>query len=138
MLFYSAILLIFIGIGSVEFLLSKKGCNKVVLVSIKILPFFILFLLAVLKKDTVGYDSITYHNWYNLLSNGQKPTGSYPSIETGFRFLMEFFVSIKSPYIVFNSLQHYYIFAYINSCFEVIKELWLFRLYLCLFVYNGF
>lgn len=119
MLFYSAILLTFIGIGFAEFLLSKKGCNKVVLVSLKILPFFILFFLTVLKKDTVGYDSITYHNWYNLLSNGQKPSGSYAGIEIGFRFLMELFASAKSPYIVFLIVCN--IIIYLPTSIAVLK-----------------
>lgn len=119
MLFYSAILLIFIGIGFVEILLSKKRCNKIVLIALKILPFFILFFLATFKKDTVGYDSITYHNWYNLLLNSQKPSGSYSSVEIGFKFLIELFASIKSPYIVFLIVCN--ILIYLPTSIAVLK-----------------
>ena len=83
MLFYSAILLIFIGIGSLNFIIkdaiSSPSINKNS-------TFFYLVFTRCIKKDTVGYDSITYHNWYNLLSNGEKPTGSYPNIKPDLDF----------------------------------------------------
>ncbi len=119
MLFYSLLIASLIGLSVVEYIGTEKKFNKVLLISIKILPFVILYFLNTFKAITVGYDAVAYYDWYNQLLNGLKPTGSYPSVEIGFKVFIELFAKTKAPYLVFYALSNAIVYG--TTGFAIIK-----------------
>lgn len=119
MLFYSTLVLIITFLGIIEYRLELKKEKKVILIFVKILPFLILFILNTFKADSVGYDSVSYHNWYNNLCDGLRPGGSYSSTEKGFKILIETFARFKAPYILFYSFVN--LLVYSMTGFATIK-----------------
>lgn len=109
----------FIALSVLEYKMEEKKIKKVLLILIKATPFIILFILNTFKAENVGYDALAYHYWYDDLVNGIPPGGSYPSVEIGFKFVIELFSKTKAPYLVFYAFMN--LIVYGTTGYAIIK-----------------
>jgi hypothetical protein len=119
MLFYTGLIVAIFGLSILEIRVDALNVKKWIKYVIKVIPFIILFVLNTFKAETVGYDALAYHYWYTDLVNGIRPSGSYPSVEIGFKFVIELFAKTKAPYLVFYAIMNFIVYS--TTGFAIIK-----------------